>query len=111
MIFDTADYPGRREKKKNSSHWEMGSPSYCVIASRHLLSLLFEQMRCVRDRCACPHSSCDDRSFGKHCVICASLARCLYMQLNTVWALRRQRNSHRHQLLVQHIDGAVFERL
>jgi hypothetical protein len=33
------------------------------------------------------------------------------MQLNAVWALRRQRNGDRHQLLVQDIDGAVFERL
>lgn len=63
---------------------------YCAIASRHLPLLLFEQMRCVRDRRAGPHSSCDDRCFGQHCVICTGLARCLYVQFNTVWALRRQ---------------------
>jgi hypothetical protein len=33
------------------------------------------------------------------------------MQLNAIWALSRERNGHRHQLLVQDIDGTVFERL
>jgi hypothetical protein len=33
------------------------------------------------------------------------------MQVNAIWALCRERNGHRHQLLVQDIDGAVFERL
>jgi hypothetical protein len=34
-----------------------------------------------------------------------------YMQLNAIWALRRQRNGYRHQLLGQNIDRTVFERL
>src|SRR5258708_23838993 len=33
------------------------------------------------------------------------------MQLNAVWALRSQRNGHSHQVLVQDINGTVFERL
>jgi hypothetical protein len=32
------------------------------------------------------------------------------MQLNAVWALRSQRNGHSHQLLVQDVNGTVFER-
>ena len=76
-----------------------------------LLSLLFEQVRRVRDRRARAHRGRDYRCFRQHRVICAGLTGCSYMQLNAIWALRSQRNGHSHQLLVQDINGTVFERL
>jgi hypothetical protein len=68
-----------------------------------LLSLLFEQVRRVGDRRACPHCRGDYGCFRQHRVICAGLTRCFHMQLNAVRTLRCQRNSYRHQLLCRTI--------
>jgi len=86
----------------------MGHQHRCFAT---LLSLVFEQVRRVSDRRARAHRGRDYRRFRQHRVICAGLTGCSYMQLNAVWALRSQRNGNRHQLLVQDINGTIFERL
>jgi len=56
----------------------MGHPN--IIASRHLLTLLFEQVSRVGDRRARAHRGRDYCCFCQHRVICASLTGCSYMQ-------------------------------
>src|ERR1700679_2112179 len=69
---------------------ELGAPCLVetwgadIIASRHVFSLVFEQVRRVGDRRARAHRGRDYRCFRQHRVICAGLTGCSYMQLNAV---------------------------
>lgn len=81
-----------------------------IVTSRHVLyySLIFEHVRRARDRGARPHRGRHNCCFRQHRITCPDLARCSYMQLDAVWALRGQRNGNRHQLFVQDIDSTLL---
>ena len=68
-------------------------------------------MRRVGHRRVCPHRRGDHGRFRQHRVSCSGPARIFHMYLNAVRTLRCQRDRHRYQLLVQDIEGAVFEQL
>jgi hypothetical protein len=89
-----------------------------IVALRHLLSLIFEQVRRMRDRRVRAHRGGDYRCFRQHCLIFAGLTGCSYMQLNghcvvsataTVINGSCNTNTHRGDWLLQPEAGSYLE--